>query len=186
MISAWDNYCDWLLEEVGFVGKFVCGNDGHFGRHLYPHDYELLMRKLHNINFVWYIERDENRMKDGLALRDEYFDNAGIDGGSFNRKCSVLEMLIGLAIRLDTDYIGDPGEPHPEFIFWDMLCNLGLDIFVNDNFNEIYVEDIVIKWLERKFKSNGKGGIFPLKNDTFDSRNEEIWKLAMAYITENY
>ena len=181
----WDTYRDWLLEEVRFTGNRKLERPNRRLNILLPSDYELLMRTLHDIDFKWVIERDENRMKDGLALRYDFFDDNDIDGG-FVRPCSVLEMLIGFAIRLDCEYIGDPGDPDPMDIFWKMICNLGLWMYDNDNFNEFAVEEKVDIWLKRGFRSDGFGGIFPLKNVTFDCRNEEIWKLAMAYITENY
>lgn len=187
MLNMWDEYRDWLLNKVGFMDYKVLPRPSRFSRSGFsrPENYELLMRELHEINFLWSIERDENRMKDGLALRYDFFDDHGVDG-SFTKQCSVLEVLVALALRLDCDYIGDPGDPHPEYIFWEMVCNLGLWMYENDNFNEFAVEEKVADWLERRYKSDGKGGIFPLKHVTFDCRNEEIWKLAMAYITENY
>ena len=188
MELLWDKYRDWLLEEVGFVDyNFYIERPGHFAGPLYPHNFELLMRKLHDTEFEWILERDENRMKDGMALRYDFFDEqTDIEGGAFMRPASVLEVLVGLAVRLDCEYIGDPGSPHPEIIFWDMIKNLGLDKYNDAHFNEMYVEEIIENWLKRQYRSDGKGSIFKLKGDTFDCRNEEIWKLAMAYITENY
>ena len=182
----WDEYRDWLLNKVGFVEyeALILPGKGRIS-HMYPFNYELLMRELHEIDFKWIIDRDENRMKDGLALRYDFFDDSDVDGG-FIRPCSVLEMLVALALRLESDYIGDPGDPHPIDIFWSMICNLGLWMYYDNNFNEFAVEEKVDIWLERHFKSNGEGSIFPLKYDTFDSREAEIWTQAMAYITENY
>lgn len=188
MTQLWDTYCDWLLDKVGFVGDFVCGRSGDsgMGRRLHPDDYYILMRSLHSRPFTWKIERDENRMKDGIRLRYDFFDDTGINGGSFGEPCSILEFMVGLAIRLDTEYVGDPGDPHPEELFWQMVCNLGLKEMRDDQFNKRKFDEIIDIWLEREFKINGEGSIFPLKNVTFDSREEEIWKQSMAYLTENY
>lgn len=185
MILMWDEYRDWLLDKVGFTEYEVLKIPGRGLSHYFPFNYTLLMRKLHDIDFTWTIERDENRMKDGLALRYDFFDENEVDGG-FIRPCSVLEMLIGLSLRLECDYIGDPGDPHPVDIFWKMICNLGLAEFYDTFFDERKVQKIVDIWMKRQYDSDGKGGIFPLNYVTFDSRKEEIWKLAMAYITENY
>lgn len=187
MISMWYEYCDWLLDKVGFLRADDLLTSSLDGRqaHVRPNNYKLLMRKLHDIDFKWIIERDENRMKDGLAIRYSFFDDNEVDGG-FTRPCSVLEMMVALANRLDQEYIGDPGDPHPEYLFWDMICNLGLDRFYNNNYDESEVVNIIDIWLNRQFKSDGFMSLFPLNNVTFDCREAEIWSLAMAYITENY
>lgn len=188
MERLWNEYCSWLLKEVGFVGDFRCSRvkyDAGPG-HLYPRHYDILMRTLHDTDFYWVIKRDESRMKDGLVLRYDFFDDLEVVGGSFARPCSVLEMLVGLAIRIENEYIGDPGDPHPERFFWQMICNLGLNEFDNEHFDGQKVDETVTKMLNREYNSDGFGGIFPLKGDTFDCREEEIWKLAMAYLTENY
>lgn len=185
MTLMWDEYRDWLLDKVGFKDYELLKLPGREHSCYYPWNYELLMRKLHDIDFKWFLERDENRMKDGLALRYDFFDENEVDGG-FIRPCSVLEMLVGLSLRLECDYIGDPGDPHPVDIFWQMICNLGLGNYFDTRFDSGRVEKIVDIWMSRRYDYDGKGGIFPLKGDTFDSREEEIWKLAMAYITENY
>jgi len=188
LINLWDEYCDWLLGEVGFTnGHAFDGRRVPTGAGGYPDDYYILMEELHNIDFKFVIERDESRLKDGLALRYDFFDDyPNISGANFTKPCSVLEMLIGLAIRIDNEYIGDPGNPHPEYFFWDMIHNLGLDIYDNDHFNKENVREKVQIWMNREFKSDGTGSIFKLKNVTFDFRNVEIWQQAMAYLTENY
>lgn len=186
MTLMWDEYRDWLLNKVGFVDHERLSLPDKGGpSHMYPFNYELLMRELHEIDFKWIIDRDENRMKDGLALRYDFFDDYEVDG-AFMRPCSVLEMLVGLTLRLECEYIGDPGDPHPIDIFWSMICNLGLWMYYDNNFNEFAVEEKVEIWLDRQFSANGKGSIFILKCDTFDCRKAEIWRQAMAYITENY
>lgn len=188
MTQLWDNYCNWLLDKVGFVGDFNCGRSGgsSVGRRLHPDDYYILMRSLHNRPFTWTVERDENRMKDGIALRYDFFDELGINGGAFWEQCSILEFMVGLAIRLDGEYVGDPGDPHPEELFWDMIVNLGLNELRDADFDQKKCDKILDIWLKRCHESDGKGSIFPQKVTKFDSREEEIWKQAMAYLTENY
>ena len=185
MTQLWETYCDWLLKEVGFTEMRSCGRSPS-GARLYPRDYDILMRKLHDTDFRWVIGRDENRMNYGLSLRYDFFDDVEVSGGAFMRPCSVLEMLIGLAIRLDSEYVGDPGDPHPEELFWSMICNMRLNEMDNEHFNETKCNKILDIWLDREFRDDGFGSPFPLKNVTFDSTNEEIWKQAMAYLTENY
>lgn len=185
MTLMWDIYFDWLLKEVNFIDGFDRGRVPS-GRRLYPVDYTILMRKLHETDFKWILERDENRVKDGLALRSDFFDDVEISTTAFIRECSVLELLVGLAIRVDEEYIGDPMNPHPEIFFWDMIHNLGLDVMDNNHFNEVKCDEIIDIWMKREFESDGNGSPFPLKNVTFDSREVEIWRQVMAYLSENY
>lgn len=192
MESLWKEYCNWLLNLVGFVGDFRCSRvkyDAGPG-HLRPKNYDILMSKLHDRDFYYIIESDESRMKDGLILRYDFFDDCDIIGGSFKNPCSVLEMLVGLAVRIDSEYIGDPGDPHPERFFWEMICNLGLNTLDNEHFNSDTFDRIIVTWLNREYDFDGKGSIFPLKSVTSDGFSDtkvtEIWQLAMAYITDNY
>lgn len=187
MTQLWNDYGKWLLKEVGFVDeRFDAREPGYFGRAVKPSNYDILMRSLHNRDFIWIIERDENRMKDGLSLRYNFFDECDVNGGNFGSPCSVLEMLVALVIRLDSEFIGDPGNPHPEYLFWEMLCNLGLNLYDDSHWDEQKFNKIIDIWLERRFSKSGDGGIFPLESATFDCRNEEIWRLALAYLNENF
>ena len=185
MALLWDIYFDWLLKEVHFEDGFD-GGKVPTGSHLYPANYYILMRKLHETDFKCIIDRDENRVKDGLALREDFFDDLEITATAFIRECSILEMLVGLAIRIDEEYSGDPMNPHPEIFFWDMIHNLGLDKMDNEHFNEVKCEKIINIWVNREFDSDGYGSPWPLKNVTFDSREAEIWRQVMAYLSENY
>ena len=178
--NIWNNYGEWLLNYVGFTNMST-----RDGRPLVD-QYVKLMDHLHNVPFEWKIQLDENRTKDGLALRYDFFDDCGVSGADFERPCCVLEMLIGLALRISDEYIGDPSDEHPELIFWDMICNLGLDQFKNNRFDVSEVDKILYIWMRREFKSDGYGSLFPLKSATFDQRKCEIWSQMMAYLSENF
>lgn len=173
----WENYGNWMLTLIGFQKR----------------GYSNLMRQLHHIEFTWNILMDENRAMDGMKYRKEYL--AGFGGNvtdfqvDFMKKqpCSVLEMLIGLAIRCDCEYIGDPKNPRPDLLFWEICCNLGLNAFKNRGFSNEKSEQLTEKvnnWLLKNYRSNGEGSIFPVKNPAKDHRNIEIWSQMMEYLTE--
>lgn len=172
-VKLWDRYGKWLVKQVGFTNDLV------------SQSYTLLFEKLHDMDFTWVLDLDDSRAKDGEFLRRKYFDDLGISG-NFNQRCSVLEMLIGFAIRLDNDYIGDPIDPHPEDIFIEMLANLGLADLYDENFDEDQMTTICLNWMTRNFEYNGEGSVFPLRNPTCDQRECDLWTQAMAYICENY
>lgn len=170
-MPLWDQYREWLLRRVGFVRR----------------NYDRLMIELHNSPFEWVIERDKNRARDGMVLREEFFDSIDFPGGNFDRECSVLEMLVGLSIRIDDEYIGNPADPHPEKIFWEMICNLDLQINNDRNFDGNQVFAVIRTWVLREFRPDGKGSIFPLKSDIqSDIRHVEIWTQMQEYLNENY
>lgn len=182
MIDLYNEYIKWLLNKVHFdrlKGDLRRGFPDQS-------DYNMLMDILGHTTFNIVIERDMNRVKDGLSLRYDFFDDCGIDGASFVQPCNILEFLVALSIRIDTEYIGDPDEECPEFIFWEMICNLGLDKYDDKHFSKDDVEEILDIFVNRQYRSDGKGGIFPLKSDEFDQKSVEIWSQMLAYISENY
>lgn len=169
-LDLWADYKDWLLWRV------------HFSRPGYGN----LMKLLHTTNFKWSVPFDENRAADGMTYRDEFFGSCSLEEGSFARPCSVLEMLVGLAIRIDNEFIGDPAEEKPDIIFWEMLENLGLEEYTNKHWDYDAVCDILDEWLDREFDSDGEGSIFPIKDPFRDQTEIEIWSQMNDYIEENY
>lgn len=169
-LDLWSDYKDWLLWRV------------HFSRPKYGN----LMNFLHNTDFRWSVPHDENRAADGTMYRDEFFESCSVNKGDFNRPCSVLEMLVGLSIRIDNEYIGDPAEEKPDIIFWEMIENLELDRYNNSHWDSESVDEIITGWLDREFSSDGEGSIFPIKDPFRDQRDIEIWSQMNDYIEENY
>ena len=167
-----DLYFEWLLEQVD------C-----------PENYRKLMDKLYSRPFTFSIKRDENRVGDGLALRDRFADEYGdvryedIPHG----ECSVLEVLIALACRMEDDILHDPelGDRSPEW-FWMMITNLRLDRMDDEHFDAHNVDDILNVFLNRTYFMNGTGGLFPLKLPKVNQRRVEIWYQMSAFIDENF
>lgn len=156
-----------------------------------------LFKNLHNIKFTYLLDRDENREADGIDLRNDFEIpqkyNVEIDEAFYAHWCSVLEMLIGLGIRVDNEYIGDPSEPHPEEFIMEMLENLELDDYYNFVFEsanyaseEAKVRKIVKRWLDRRFDCCGNMSPFPVNSDKRDQRELEIWDQMNSYVYENY
>ena len=169
------DYYQWLLEKIH--------------GHLEPfYNYSLLLKELHSIPFHWTIDRDGNRAHDGEELRWEYMDEYGIadifyKGGI---PCSVLEMLISLSVRCDTEIMGEAGENQVARWFWIMIDNLDLMKCSDDNFNAGYVHQQIEIWLNRVFDRSGKGSPFPLKGARNDQRKVEIWLQMCGYLSENF
>ena len=169
--KRWHDYTNWMMRKINF----------------YDPNYTILIDFLNKIPFIWTIEMDQNRASDGLYLRKMYYEDRYFDENfMFGRDVSVLEVLVALAIRMDNEYVGDPGEPNPGIIFLEFLENLGLDSCVNANFSCEKCEKIIEIWLKRRFNSRGIGSIFPIKKPKRDQRRIEIWSQMQEYIMENY
>jgi hypothetical protein len=132
---------------------------------------------------------DANRAADGLALRDRYaheyvdlrYDDIRHD------ECSVLEMMIALACRMEDDIMHDPelGDRSPEW-FWMVITNLRLDRMDDEHYDEKNVENIINVMVGRSYFMNGTGGLFPLKMPKVNQRRVEIWYQMSAFIEENF
>ena len=93
-------------------------------------DYTSLIHELYLLKYRWQFELDENRAIAGLALRDRYAYEAGVDRAEMSDgPCSVLEMLIGLA-----DVMSQTFDDTVSRWFWEMIGNLNLDHFSDGNY----------------------------------------------------
>lgn len=176
--KLWLDYGDWLVRRVDFQRK-------GYGR---------LMDLMHVTPFRYSIERDKNRAEDGKYLRVEFCKEHQLDPeslricGEADRDASVLEVLVALACRLESEYIGDPGSDHPDEVFWEFLCNLGFDNprARDAHFRTQYCYDIMVFWMGRRYNRRGEGSIFPMRKTRHNQRNRELWDQAMEWVSENY
>ena len=152
-----------------------------------PDDYAPLLHELYMIPFYWSLPLDSNRASDGLKLRHEYIQDYDIyTEQEDDNPCSVLEVLVGLCIRCETDIMGEPGNDHPERWFWEMVHNLGLSGITSRNFDYQRIDNVVDGWVSRHFRRDGYGSPFPLKRAFRDQRKIQMWDQLQDYLTENY
>ena len=148
--------------------------------------YERLCLVSANIEFVWNHPMDENRATDGLELRDDFEYETGeyLDKSSgLLPNCSFFEMLAALSIRCENQLMRNLslGDRTSKW-FFEFLHNLGLEPDMRSD----EIEDIIVNFMNGKYKANGEGGMFPLRKRGINQRNEQIWKQLSAYINENY
>lgn len=147
--------------------------------------YELLLAHLHNIEFTWIIQMDSNRADDGIQLRRRYalhHDDMSLQG-YLSGPCSVLEMLVALALRceewiMDDDQIGNRTGQW----FWGMIHNLGLTPMIDKDFDRDVVDDVIARFLNREYAPDGRGGLFTVRNCIRDVRKVEIWTQLSWYL----
>jgi hypothetical protein len=63
-----------------------------------------------------------------------------------------------------------------------MIVNLGLGGMTDSNFDEDVAEDIIVKFLNREYESDGRGGLFTIKNCGQDVRRMLIWDQLCHYL----
>lgn len=166
-------YFEWMYE-------LMCGD--RFAKSI---TYRRLFMFLNNTEFTYFVPHDENRAADGTALRYRYCllnDWTNLEY-CLSGPCSVLEMMIALAIRCEERIMSDPekGDRTRQW-FWNMMRSLGLNSMTDYNFDEGLVNDAVTKFLNREYDRNGKGGLFTIKGWDRDARDVEIWHQLMAYL----
>lgn len=161
-------YFDWLCGRV-CDKKYI----GHAS-------YHKLLKYLHNKTFTYKIAMDANRAVDGVDLRYRF---AGNDGRYLTGDCSILEMMVALSLRCEEHIMvdDDVGNQTGRW-FWEMIDNLGLESMYDDNFDKIYTDEIIYKFLNRKYLPNGEGGLFTVNNRDEDLRKVEIWYQLCWYL----
>ena len=147
--------------------------------------YDRLLMELHSIDFRYFIHGDANRADDGISLRYRFTIHSGYDGDYeyLDGPCSVLEMMIALAIRCEEDIMDDPlyGNRTGQW-FWQMIVSLGLGSMTDRNFDRDYVRDRIDIFLERDYEPNGEGGLFTVRDCEYDMREVEIWYQMNWYL----
>lgn len=151
-------------------------------------NYHLLMCRLKYRSFHSNYPMDDNRAMDGINLRYRFasdcdFDQRIVASVIDIQECSVLEMMVALAIKCD-QLITDDNSETP-LIFFDMLKSLKLDNMDDVHFNKMYVDNRLNIFLNGHYSKNGSGGLFTLKNiGTDDATQMEIWVQAMWYLND--
>ncbi len=172
-------YFEWMYQ-------LVCGEQ--HSKRLF---YRKLLYLLHDMEFTYTIPMDGNRAEDGTDLRYRFgyenaYESSMIATYLDDQPCSVLEMMVALAIRCEEHIMDDPdiGDRTGQW-FWNMIVNLGLGSMSDTNFDIDQVEKIIHKFLNHEYKRNGEGGLFTVKHIRIDMRSVEIWYQMCWYLDEN-
>lgn len=169
-----DAYFEWMYQLV-----FPDQNDISYRR---------LCMYLNNLTFYPRLPRDENRAQDGIDLRYRFgYEQQHIQpeiGTLLDCKpCSVFEMMVALALRMEEDIMTNPemGNRLPLW-FAEMLHSLGLENMSDDQFNRQTVMEVVRRFMEGEYESDGRGGLFTIPSCRRDLRTVEIWYQMNWYL----
>ena len=172
-----DEYFNWLFD-------LVC--EGRFSSQI---SYSKLLARLHDTRFKPKLSKDRNRADDGVNMRRRFILEKGYEKSydlvieDLAGPCSVLEMMIALAIRCEEDISDDPsvGDRIGQW-FWNMVSSLGLGSMYDSRFDIRYVDDVITRFHRREYEPNGRGGLFTVPNCSRDLRTVEIWYQLNWYL----
>lgn len=164
-MSNHTDYFLWLIAQIGVPER---------NRNTYN---DLFMR-LYETEFIWIVPHDDNRLQDGLEVREEFNKRRSpLD----DMPVSLLEVLIALSRRVSWTT-----DRSPEFWAWQLLENLRLtkssDPLVGRKAER--VEEIIETLIWRTYGQDGNGGFFPLNFPGDDQTKREIWDQMNAYVNE--
>lgn len=152
--------------------------------------YRKLLKRLNEISFTYTLPMDSNREQDGIDLRYRFGHANGVSeriivNALDIHDCSVLEMMVALAIHCEEDVMDDPdaGNRTPKW-FMDMVGNLGLLGMDDTHYNKEYIDHRIDIFLNRKYSPDGKGGLFHLKRCHEDLTKVQIWYQMNWYLNE--
>lgn len=132
-------------------------------------------------------------MQDGIDLRYRFAYEKGYTNEQVslalnqNRSCSMLEMMVALALRGDEHILYDyETGGKTDYIFKVMLESLDLINETNDRIDDRYVDYRIDALLNREYDFNGKGGLFTVDNPRQDMRHVDIWYQMNWYLQKLY
>lgn len=169
-------YFDWMYQ-------LICDR-----RYLRGRSYRRLLNHLNHIDFQYIMPMDGNRAEDGIDLRYRFgreldYPEPVISSYLDIRPCSVLEMLVALAKRCEEQIMDDPDIGNRTSLwFWRMIDSLGLSDMIDSRFDPDHTDEIIFRFMDRKYNRNGKGGLFTINHCREDMRNVEIWFQMNWYI----
>lgn len=166
-LRAGDAYFNWLKRQIRIPNRVSSGLT-----------YNELFAIMHEREFFWTVPNDDNREKDGLELRVEFFGGADPD---LQMGVSVLEVLIGLSRRLAFLTDGDAKN-----WAWQLIVNLALDRMIDplSNYKRNKIIDALDVLIWRQYSRNGMGGFFPLAYPVEDQTKVELWYQMHAFLNE--
>lgn len=170
--EIYDRYFEWLCSVVDVSSV----------------SYDKLLRLLHRVKFRLVNPKDRNRAEDGTDLRFRFAKREHVSKNDVLEwhdeiPCSVLEMMIALAIRAEEQIMDDPqvGNRTTQW-FWGMVSSLGLNQMTDDNFDLITARGIIERFLDREYSPDGRGGLFTIRDCDYDLRDVEIWTQLCWYL----
>ena len=144
------------------------------------------------------VSEDTIRATDAMELRRRFAEEVGAEKHKSERdidriwksihgKCSVLEFLVQLCIRMDA-MVNEDGEPESmvPLFFCIMIGNMGLNVEETEAEWQVAIE----RFLGRTYAEDGSGGgLFPIENwvkgVSKDQREVPVWYQMNTWMREH-
>lgn len=169
--------------------KWLC----HFvydERNMVKVTYTKIFKHLYNVYFFYTLDRDENRAQDGIDLRYRFGRENGYQDIEIQEEldvdaCTVLEMMVALAIRCEDTIMSDPSYGDRTGLwFWNMLVSLGLSGMNDKVYDPAIIDNVLTIFLNRMYQPDGRGGLFTIHNCPQDLTEVEIWYQMNWYLND--
>ena len=141
-------------EIIGQYKVWLCSLVCYNSKRYDTHSYRKLFNRLFTTAFRYEIYTDGNRYSDGIDLRYRFGEENDIEAAAIacvldNRDCSILEMMIALAARFESQimYDEDYGDRTGDW-FWAMIESLKLDSMNDAQYDETFVSSVLDIFLE--------------------------------------
>lgn len=171
-----DLYFEWLINKIDYGDYPRCD------------EYSILLRYLYSHIFWSDMPMDENRIIDGMCLRDYFLEDAKLEDyysiHLLEKNASILEVMLALSIRCERSLSRVDYDDRTAEWFWDMVVSLGLIGMDDDKFDLDYVERTISLFLCHKYRHDGKGGLFTIQNPDTDMTKVELWYQLQSYLYE--
>lgn len=165
--DIWGEYFTWLCDQI---------TSPHTPS---PKKYKHVLWKMHNTVFIPRIKFDENRVEDAYSHR-LIFSHQPI-----YHDIGVFEMMVSLSSRIERETMSGTVEwDRTADWFWEMMRSLGLLKMTDENYDQKQVETILSRFMQRRYSSNGTGGLFTVLDSRVDMRQRDIWRQAAAHLNE--
>ena len=166
------------------------------GKYFNEKTYLNLLNLLWNAEFYPMVQMDQNRIGDAKKLRHDflYYENFNETDAeiwidlNIPFECSVLELILIMSdkcaflIGTSTDDDSEVGRVW----FWRMIANLGLLPYDDAHWSSRSVNEIIRIFLNRKYSSNGEGGLFPVIGSDRDERKIDLMYQMYKYLLTYY
>ena len=170
-----EDYVTWLVDKMNIV------SDRNYG---------MLLRELYRIEFYSIIPYDEDRGADGLELRGSWADEMGYDGPVSFGPPRVLEVLIGIALRIEFQLFGSKYAADWDYkrVFWDLINNLELlemdGVLTREDYRKI--GDTIEGFLGKSVTCDVFPNIYRFCVTPENLRKKNLWDQMHLYIAEKW
>lgn len=176
------SYFEWMLSMI--ENSYEPGGAG---------THRLLLRRLYEMEFYATLDRDNDRIRDGLDLRNIYDEECRIipwDDDERYSTSNVLEVMVAMCYHFEKNVMSNElyGNRFGKW-FWTMIENAGLSYLNDANYThdtDNYIAAVIRRICDRQYEYNGDGSFFPLRNPRGDMRKTDLWYQLQWYVTENF